>query len=67
MKYPWFLVVLYAGSLWEPNITGRSLSDNSLLVSFNPAMELARYHIYATSFQEDGSKCKEANKKISEV
>ncbi|XP_066490538.1 interleukin-17 receptor A [Tiliqua scincoides] len=58
---------LKIGSLWEPRIEGKSLSEDSLLVSFNPAMESARYHIYVVSYQEDGRKCKEKiTEKISE-
>ncbi|NXT76518.1 I17RA protein, partial [Zapornia atra] len=45
------------GSLWEPRIQGKSLDDTTLLVSFNPWMESARYQIHVASFLND-KKCK---------
>ncbi|XP_062446605.1 interleukin-17 receptor A [Rhea pennata] len=44
------------GSLWEPKIQGRSLDDATLLVSFNPWTESARYQIHVTSFLNE-KKC----------
>ncbi|KAF1478703.1 Interleukin-17 receptor A, partial [Eudyptula minor novaehollandiae] len=38
------------GSLWDPRIQGKSLNDTTLLVSFNPWMESARYQIHVASF-----------------
>ncbi|XP_065279483.1 interleukin-17 receptor A [Emys orbicularis] len=54
------------GSLWEPSIHGKSLDDNSLLVSFNPGMESARYRIHVTSFPDDEKQCKETTHDIYE-
>ncbi|XP_009471869.1 PREDICTED: interleukin-17 receptor A [Nipponia nippon] len=45
------------GSLWEPRIQGKSLDDTTLLVSFNPWMESARYQIHVDSFLNE-KKCK---------
>ncbi|KFZ54954.1 Interleukin-17 receptor A, partial [Podiceps cristatus] len=45
------------GSLWEPMIQGKSLDDTTLLVSFNPWMESARYQIHVASFLNE-KKCK---------
>ncbi|NWS51714.1 I17RA protein, partial [Chunga burmeisteri] len=45
------------GSLWDPRIQGKSLDDTTLLVSFNPWMESARYKIHVASFLND-KKCK---------
>ncbi|NXT17468.1 I17RA protein, partial [Syrrhaptes paradoxus] len=45
------------GSLWEPRIQGESLDDTTLLVSFNPWMESARYQIHVASFLNE-KKCK---------
>ncbi|KAM6293143.1 interleukin-17 receptor A isoform 4-T4 [Porphyrio hochstetteri] len=45
------------GSLWEPRIQGKSLDDTTLLVSFNPWMESARYQIHVATFLND-KKCK---------
>ncbi|XP_074440760.1 interleukin-17 receptor A isoform X2 [Larus michahellis] len=45
------------GSLWEPRIQGKSLDDTTLLVSFNPWMEAARYQIHVASFLNE-KKCK---------
>ncbi|XP_029896159.1 interleukin-17 receptor A isoform X3 [Aquila chrysaetos chrysaetos] len=45
------------GSLWEPRIQGKSLDDTTLLVSFNPWMESARYQIHVASFLNE-KKCK---------
>ncbi|XP_053110988.1 interleukin-17 receptor A isoform X2 [Hemicordylus capensis] len=54
------------GSLWEPSIHGTRLDDESLLLSFNPAMDLANYSVHVTSFQENGETCKKARKEIFE-
>ncbi|NWU88631.1 I17RA protein, partial [Upupa epops] len=51
------LPCIKTGSLWEPRIQGKSLDDATLLVSFNPWMELARYQIHVTSFLNE-KKCK---------
>ncbi|XP_010151270.1 PREDICTED: interleukin-17 receptor A [Eurypyga helias] len=45
------------GSLWEPQIQGKSLDDTTLLVRFNPWMESARYEIHVASFLNE-KKCK---------
>uniref|UniRef100_A0A8C3JJW5 Interleukin 17 receptor A n=1 Tax=Calidris pygmaea TaxID=425635 RepID=A0A8C3JJW5_9CHAR len=45
------------GSLWEPRIQGKTLDDTTLLVSFNPWMEAARYRIHVASFLNE-KKCK---------
>ncbi|NWI41347.1 I17RA protein, partial [Picathartes gymnocephalus] len=45
------------GSLWEPRIRGESLDDTTLLVSFNPWMEPARYQIHVASYLNE-KKCK---------
>ncbi|XP_042325901.1 interleukin-17 receptor A [Sceloporus undulatus] len=55
---------LEIGSLWEPNIDGISLADDTLLVSFNPALEAANYYIHVISFQDE-QECKKATKQIS--
>ncbi|KAH0617079.1 hypothetical protein JD844_028713 [Phrynosoma platyrhinos] len=57
---------LEIGSLWEPNIDGISLADDTLLVSFNPALEAANYYIHVISFQDE-QECKKATKQISEL
>ncbi|XP_074861870.1 interleukin-17 receptor A isoform X2 [Carettochelys insculpta] len=54
------------GSLWEPSINGKSLDDSSVLVSFNPGVESARYRIHVTSFPDDEKQCKETTHDISE-
>ncbi|XP_065438886.1 interleukin-17 receptor A isoform X3 [Chrysemys picta bellii] len=55
------------GSLWEPSIHGKSLDDNSLLVSFNPGMESAQYRIHVTSFTDDEKQCRETTHDIYET
>ncbi|RMC02700.1 hypothetical protein DUI87_19889 [Hirundo rustica rustica] len=45
------------GSLWEPRIQGASLDDTTLLVSFNPWMEPARYQIHVASYLNE-KRCK---------
>ncbi|XP_061494600.1 interleukin-17 receptor A isoform X2 [Rhineura floridana] len=55
---------LQIGSAWEPSIDGRSIDDETVLVSFNPAMESASYLIHVTSFQEDDKECKKTTKEI---
>uniref|UniRef100_A0A8C8SI00 Interleukin 17 receptor A n=1 Tax=Pelusios castaneus TaxID=367368 RepID=A0A8C8SI00_9SAUR len=55
------------GSLWEPNIEGRSLDVNSLLVSFCPGVESARYRIHVTSFLDEAMSCMETTHEISET
>ncbi|XP_039239162.1 interleukin-17 receptor A isoform X2 [Pipra filicauda] len=45
------------GSSWEPRIQGKSLDDTTLLVSFTPWMEPARYHIHVASYLHE-KKCK---------
>ncbi|XP_028603372.2 interleukin-17 receptor A isoform X1 [Podarcis muralis] len=57
---------LQLGSGWEPSLAGRSLDDETLLVSFNPAMESTNYFIHVTSFEKDGAECKKSTQKISE-
>ncbi|XP_062990940.1 interleukin-17 receptor A [Elgaria multicarinata webbii] len=57
---------LQIGSLWEPRIEGERLGDDSLLVSFNPAVEPASYIIHVTSYQENENECKKTTHKISE-
>ncbi|XP_065438877.1 interleukin-17 receptor A isoform X2 [Chrysemys picta bellii] len=54
-------------SLWEPSIHGKSLDDNSLLVSFNPGMESAQYRIHVTSFTDDEKQCRETTHDIYET
>ena len=61
------IAILSSGSLWEPRINGISLPDDSVLVSFNPAVEAISYFIQVISFQEDGNECKRTTKQISEV
>uniref|UniRef100_A0A8C4WNY3 Interleukin 17 receptor A n=1 Tax=Gopherus evgoodei TaxID=1825980 RepID=A0A8C4WNY3_9SAUR len=53
--------------LWEPSIDGRSLDDSSLLVSFNPGMESARYRIHVTSFPDEEKQCRETTHDIYEI
>ncbi|XP_071407357.1 interleukin-17 receptor A isoform X1 [Pithys albifrons albifrons] len=45
------------GSSWEPRIQGKSLDDTTLLVSFYPWMEPARYQIHVASYLDE-RKCK---------
>ncbi|NXS08340.1 I17RA protein, partial [Neodrepanis coruscans] len=45
------------GSLWEPRIQSKILDDTTLLVSFNPWMEPARYLIHVASYLNK-KKCK---------
>ncbi|XP_053834318.1 interleukin-17 receptor A isoform X1 [Vidua macroura] len=45
------------GSLWEPRIQGKSLDDTTLLVSFHPWMEPARYQIHVASYLNE-KRCK---------
>ncbi|XP_030094185.2 interleukin-17 receptor A isoform X1 [Serinus canaria] len=45
------------GSLWEPRIQGESLDDSTLLVSFHPWIEPARYQIHVASYKEE-RRCK---------
>ncbi|XP_060101764.1 interleukin-17 receptor A [Heteronotia binoei] len=56
---------LQIGSLWEPDIEGTSLGDDSVVVSFNPALDPARYCIRVISFQDE-KECKTSTKEISE-
>nr|XP_056701837.1 interleukin-17 receptor A [Euleptes europaea] len=56
---------LQIGSLWEPNIEGASLGDNSVMVSFNPALDPASYRIRVASFQDE-KECKTGTKEIVE-
>ncbi|XP_020644738.3 interleukin-17 receptor A isoform X1 [Pogona vitticeps] len=60
------IAIFSSGSLWEPRINGISLPDDSVLVSFNPAVEAISYFIQVISFQEDGNECKRTTKQISE-
>ncbi|XP_009993512.1 PREDICTED: interleukin-17 receptor A [Chaetura pelagica] len=53
------------GSLWEPRIQGKSLDDTTLLVSFNPWMESARYQIHVASFLNE-TKCKRITRDLTE-
>ncbi|XP_072729925.1 interleukin-17 receptor A isoform X3 [Ciconia boyciana] len=53
------------GSLWEPRIQGKSLDDTTLLVSFNPWMEPARYQIHVASFLNE-KKCKMITRDFTE-
>uniref|UniRef100_A0A8B9GKT9 Interleukin 17 receptor A n=1 Tax=Amazona collaria TaxID=241587 RepID=A0A8B9GKT9_9PSIT len=53
------------GSLWEPRIQGKSLDDTTLLVSFNPWMESARYQIHVASFLDE-KKCKMITRDFTE-
>ncbi|XP_010184606.1 PREDICTED: interleukin-17 receptor A [Mesitornis unicolor] len=53
------------GSLWEPRIQGKSLDDTTLLVSFNPWMESARYQIHVASFLDE-KKCKVITRDFTE-
>ncbi|NXG27530.1 I17RA protein, partial [Dromaius novaehollandiae] len=54
------------GSLWEPRIQGRSLDDVTVLVSFNPWTESARYQIHVASFLNE-KKCKMVTHDFTEV
>ncbi|NWQ76716.1 I17RA protein, partial [Columbina picui] len=53
------------GSLWEPRIQGKILDDTTLLVSFNPWMESARYQIHVASFLNE-KKCKMITRNFTE-
>ncbi|NWT17026.1 I17RA protein, partial [Vireo altiloquus] len=53
------------GSLWEPRIQGKSLDDTTLLVSFNPWMEPARYQIHVASYLNE-KKCKMVTQDFTE-
>ncbi|NWS69302.1 I17RA protein, partial [Crotophaga sulcirostris] len=53
------------GSLWEPRIQGESLDDTTLLVSFNPWIESARYQIHVASFLNE-MKCKMITRDFTE-
>ncbi|XP_069717638.1 interleukin-17 receptor A isoform X2 [Phaenicophaeus curvirostris] len=53
------------GSLWEPRIQGKSLDDTTLLVSFNPWTESARYQIHVASFLKE-MKCKMITRDFTE-
>ncbi|KAF1433299.1 Interleukin-17 receptor A, partial [Spheniscus magellanicus] len=53
------------GSLWEPRIQGKSLDDTTLLVSFNPWMESARYQIHVASFLNEKT-CKMITRDFTE-
>ncbi|KAK2546552.1 interleukin-17 receptor A isoform X1 [Columba livia] len=53
------------GSLWEPKIQGKILDDTTLLVSFNPWMEPARYQIHVASFLNE-KKCKMITRDFTE-
>ncbi|NXW88402.1 I17RA protein, partial [Alopecoenas beccarii] len=53
------------GSLWEPRIQGKILDDTTLLVSFNPWMESARYQIHVASFLNE-KKCKMITRDFTE-
>ncbi|XP_014725528.1 PREDICTED: interleukin-17 receptor A isoform X1 [Sturnus vulgaris] len=53
------------GSLWEPRIRGESLDDTTLLVSFNPWMEPARYQIHVASYLNE-KRCKMTTKDFTE-
>lgn len=71
LKYFWQLrnlgiSALLTGSLWEPRIQGKILDDTTLLVSFNPWMESARYQIHVASFLND-KKCKMITRDFTEV
>ncbi|NXD45283.1 I17RA protein, partial [Copsychus sechellarum] len=54
------------GSLWEPRIQGKSLDDTTLLVSFNPWMEPARYQIHVASYLNE-RRCKMTTWDFTEV
>ncbi|XP_051857601.1 interleukin-17 receptor A [Antechinus flavipes] len=41
-----------SGSLWEPNITGERLKNNSLLVSFNQGNESTSYNVLVNGFPD---------------
>ncbi|XP_054844802.1 interleukin-17 receptor A [Eublepharis macularius] len=53
------------GSLWEPNIEGTSLGDDSVMVSFSPTHNSTSYRIHVTSFQDE-KECKTSTKEILE-
>ncbi|NXA14265.1 I17RA protein, partial [Sapayoa aenigma] len=53
------------GSLWEPKIQGKSLDDATLLVSFDPWMEPARYQIHVASYLNE-KKCKMITRDFTE-
>ncbi|KAF1458679.1 Interleukin-17 receptor A, partial [Pygoscelis antarcticus] len=53
------------GSLWDPRIQGKSLDDTTLLVSFNPWMESARYQIHVASFLNEKT-CKMITRDFTE-
>ncbi|NXS18057.1 I17RA protein, partial [Mystacornis crossleyi] len=53
------------GSLWEPRIQGVSLDDTTLLVSFTPWMEPARYQIHVASYLKE-KKCKMITRDFTE-
>ncbi|XP_074727811.1 interleukin-17 receptor A isoform X2 [Strix uralensis] len=53
------------GSLWEPRIQGKVIDDTTLLVSFNPWMESARYQIHVASFLNE-KKCKMITRDFTE-
>ncbi|RLW01737.1 hypothetical protein DV515_00007704 [Chloebia gouldiae] len=53
------------GSLWEPRIQGKSLDDTTLLVSFHPWMEPARYQIHVASYLNE-KRCKMISQDFTE-
>ncbi|KAM9247481.1 interleukin-17 receptor A [Leptosomus discolor] len=53
------------GSLWEPRIQGKILGDTTLLVSFNPWTESARYQIHVASFLNE-KRCKMITRDFTE-
>ncbi|NWV66365.1 I17RA protein, partial [Malurus elegans] len=53
------------GRLWEPRIQGESLDDTTLLVSFNPWTEPARYQIHVASYLNE-KKCKMITHDVTE-
>ncbi|XP_074125504.1 interleukin-17 receptor A isoform X2 [Sminthopsis crassicaudata] len=49
-----------SGSLWEPDITGERLKNNSLLVSFNQGNESTTYNVLVNGFPDtETSRCYE--------
>ncbi|NWZ06658.1 I17RA protein, partial [Agelaius phoeniceus] len=54
------------GSLWEPRIQGEVLDDTTLLVSFHPWMEPARYRIHVASYMHE-KRCKMTTQDFTEV
>uniref|UniRef100_A0A8D0GVL5 Interleukin 17 receptor A n=1 Tax=Sphenodon punctatus TaxID=8508 RepID=A0A8D0GVL5_SPHPU len=54
------------GSLWEPSIDGKHLEDGSVLVSFNPGKEPARYQIHVTGFL-DKKICMDTTQEVPKV